>query len=249
MIPASAGWRLQRRARLFASRCTAHIPDLRVREEIRSCILRRIQENRDDGLVADLDPRFRLRVGNEDLAEGRLDMILKRFNGLRYIDGIRFQEGLERRLVASYQRDGLRFRWKRLRRRAPVSIRLIDTRIGFGVFADRDLAEGELIGEYAGMVCLADSVADKTYCYQYPSLQHEGNETGLTIDARIMGNETRFINHTRPEAVIHVNEFFHGTWHVIFTVGSPVAQGEQILIDYGDPYWEGKPEPPDPLSP
>ncbi len=36
---------------------------------------------------------------------------------------------------------------RRLHRRAPVSLRLIDAEIGFGVFADRDLVEGELIGE------------------------------------------------------------------------------------------------------
>jgi hypothetical protein len=118
-------------------------------------------------LELDLDPRFRLRVEAEDLGEGRLELILRRLTGVRYLDDIRFQEGLERRLVASHQHDGQRFRWKRLPRRAPVSVRLIDARIGFGLFADRDLAEGELIGEYAGMVSLANSLTDKAYCYAY----------------------------------------------------------------------------------
>ncbi len=249
MIQFSAAWRSQRRHYLFANNCTAHIQENEVREEVRSGVLRAVLETRAEGLEWDLDLRFRLHVEAEDLLEGRLDTILRRLNGVRYLDDIRFQEGLERRLVASHQHDGMHFQWKRLPRRAPVYIRLIDTRIGFGLFADRDLAEGEFIGEYAGMVSLGDSVTDRTYCYEYHSLQAGEEEIQLTIDARAFANETRFINHTRPEVVSHVNEFFNGHWHVVFAVSSPVANGEQLLIDYGDPYWEGKPQPPDPLSP
>lgn len=249
MIPFSSSWRLQRRLHLFVNNCTAHLRENRIRDEIRSGILHTVQQIREEGLELDLDPRFRLRVGGEDLGEGRLGLILRRLHGVRYLDDIKFQEGLERRLVASHQRDGQPFQWKRVPRRAPVSIRLIDTRIGFGAFADRDLAEGELIGEYAGMVSLGDSVTDRSYCYQYHSLQAGEEEIRLTIDARTIGNTTRFINHARPEVVSHLDEFFNGHWHVMFTVSSHVAEGEQLLIDYGDPYWEGKPQPPEPLSP
>ena len=249
MIPFSAGWRLDRRLHLFVNHCTAHVREKGVRDEVRSGILRAVQKIREEGLDLDLDPRFRLRVEAGDLGEGHLEQILRRLNGVKYLDDIRFQEGLERRLVASHQHDGKRFRWKRFPHRAPVSIRLIDARIGFGLFADRDLAEGELIGEYAGMVSLRDSVTDKAYCYEYHPRQGDGEETRLTIDARPMGNETRFINHARPEVVSHTHEFFNGHWHVIFTVSSPVTTGRQLLIDYGDPYWEGKPQTPEPLSP
>jgi hypothetical protein len=248
MIPFSADWRL-RRVHLFVNNCTAHIGEDSTRDEVRSGILRKVQQMSDEGLGLDLDPRFRLRVERRDLNEERLDLILRRFNGLRYLDDIRFQDGLERRLVAAHQREGLKFRWKRVHPRAPVSIRLIDARIGFGVFADRDLTEGEFIGEYGGIVSPADSVTDSTYCYKYPSLMLGDEETVLTIDAGNTGNETRFVNHVRPEHVIHVDEFFNGHWHVVFSVSGPVAKGEQLLIDYGDRYWEGKAEPPDPLSP
>jgi hypothetical protein len=249
MKPLFAGWRRQRRIHAFVNNCTAHFRDGTVREEVRSGILQAVRHARAEGLEPDLDPRFRLRVEKEDLTGGRLDLILRRLSGLRYLDDIRFQEGLERRLVASHQIDGQRFLWKRLPRRTPVYIRLTDARIGFGLFADRDLVEGEFVGEYAGSVSLSDSVADKAYCYAYHSLQVGGEETRLTIDARLFGNETRFINHARPEVLSHVDEFFNGHWHVMFSVSCPVAKGEQLLIDYGDPYWEGKPEPPDPLSP
>ena len=248
MIPFSAGWRLQRRLCLFANNCTAHIQENGIRGEVRSGLLRAIQETRAEGQELDLDPRFRLRVEAEDLPEGRLNTIFRRLNGVKYLDDIRFQEGLERRLAASHQHDGMRFHWRRLPRRAPVHIRFIDTRIGFGLFADRDLAEGELIGEYAGMVSRGDSVTDRTYCYEYHSLRAGEDEIRLTIDARAIANETRFINHARPEVVSHENQFFNGHWHVIFAVSSPVAKGEQLLIDYGDPYWEGKAQPPDLLS-
>ena len=96
MIPFSAGWRLQRRVHLFAERCTAHIPKDRAHNEVLSEILRKIRQARESDLTLDLDPRFRLRVESEDLDGGRLDRILRSFNGLPYLDDVRFQEGLER---------------------------------------------------------------------------------------------------------------------------------------------------------
>ena len=72
--------------------------------------------------------------------------------------------------------------------------------------------------------------------------------SGPEFSVRAGRYETSFINHARPEVVSHLNEFFNGHWHVIFDVISRVRKGEQFLIDYGDPHWEGRPQGPDPLS-
>ena len=237
-------WLIRQHHRLFAERCTAHICQDGVRKHLRSEILRIIQQKLDSGLNLNLDPRFRLHVNEHDLEKGRLELILERFNGIRYFDDIRFPPGLEGKLVASHQLAGRHFQWKRLPPRSPVSIRMIDTTLGFGLFADTDLAEGDLIGEYAGMASPGNSIVDTTYSYRYPSLQIGEDEVLLSIDARMMGNETRFINHSRVEVVNHEDEFFNGHWHVLFTVSRPIARGEQLLINYGDGYWEGRPLPP-----
>lgn len=234
---------------LFAKRCTAHIADEKIREAVRAEILQAIQRQSVSGSTLDLDPRFPFRIEEKDMAEGRLEFILERLNGIRFVDEIQFQERLERWLVASYQRAGERFRWRRVPRRADVSIRLIDTKIGFGLFANRNLKEGELVGEYAGLVARSDSVAERTYCYEYPPLKRGGEVITLTIDARAMGNQTRFINHAIQEVITHAFEFFNGHWRVVFSLNCDVFEGQQLLMNYGTGYWDASVHPPAMLTP
>jgi hypothetical protein len=220
-----------------------------VRNEFRSRLFRKAVELRGEGVNVSVDPRFRFEAVEKDLDEGRLDFLIRRFNGLAYIDDLKFEPGLERKLMASYQRAKAEFNHRRPLRRAPVSIRLIDMQIGFGAFAERDIAPGESLGEYAGIVSKSDGIIDRKYCYEYQVLEIGEEEVQLTLDARMAGNETRFINHARLETVGHNFEFFNGHWHTVLTVNSPIAQGEQILMDYGALYWEGQTFSPELLSP
>ncbi len=248
MFSAAKNWKAHRMLRLFADRCTAHVRNERQRTVVRSAVLKIAEERQSGAAPLCLDPRFRLRVELEDIEEHRLEYILDQFNGLSYSEELQFPGPLERRLMACHQNSGLRFHWKRPFRRASVSIRLIDTTVGFGVFADRDLEEGEVVGEYAGFVSISESVADRTYCYEYPALHYAGEETSLVVDAARTGNETRFINHALPEVVTHSFEFFNGHWRVPFTVNCGIEKDEQLFIDYGSGYWEGQSRQPLALS-
>lgn len=247
--PLLLGCHARFRQYLFAKRCTAHIPDEKIREEIRNEVLRVIQRQSESGATLDLDPRFPIRIDENDVAEGRLEFILERLDGIRFVDEIQFQERLERSLVASYQKAGERFRFRRVPHRADVSIRLIDPEIGLGVFANRDLREGEVVGEYAGLVARSDTVAERTYCYEYPPLKRGDEVVPLTIDARTMGNHTRFINHAIQEVVDHAFDFFNGHWRVVFTLNRNVLEGQQLLMNYGTGYWEASARPPAVLAP
>ncbi len=248
MIPIWAEWTAQRHLRLFADRSTAHLRNDRERLVIRSHLLEIAEARRRQGIPVRLDPRFRLRIEPQDFEEGRLGYIVDRFNGLRYAEEVEFSANLERRLMACYQSAGLRFQWKKSSPLASIYIRLIDTTVGFGVFAARDLEEGELIGEYAGLVSVSDTVTDRTYCYEYPALHQGEEETTLVLDAAMAGNETRFINHAVAEVVTHDFEFYNGHWRVPFTVNCHIDRGEQLFIDYGSGYWEGSSRQPLTLS-
>ena len=237
-----------RRHRRFADRATAHIREKTLRAHLRSEILRLIREKDNDGLIMHLDPRFHLRVDEADLADNRLDVILTRLNGLRYLDDICFQPGLERTLMESYQVTGQQFQWKKLPRRPPIFIRLIDTTIGFGVFAERDLEDGDIVGEYAGMISPETSVLEFRYLHAYPPIQSDEEETPLVVNALTMGNETRFVNHSEEIIADHKYHFFNGHWHILFRVVQPIAMGEQVLIDYGEGYWKGQAATPVPLG-
>ncbi len=247
-FPAS-NWLNHRRHRLFAKRCTAHLCDRRRRDHLQSTILQIIQRKEDAGLSIRLDPRFPLQVNEQDLDDSRIEVILDRLNGILYLDDNIFEPGLERKLMLSHQVSRQHFHWKSLPARAPVSIRFIDPRIGFGVFAERDLAEGELIGEYTGMVLSELAGEDFSYLHAYPSLKWGEDELLLVVDALTMGNETRFINHSDSGGVSHMEDyFFNGHWHILYKVGLQVVKGEQLFVNYGGGYWKGQPAYPVSLS-
>lgn len=248
-VPAGS-WLNHRKQRLFAKRSTAHIGDRKRRDHLQSAILQIIQRKEDAGLGVLLDPRFPVQVHEQDLDDDRIELILDRLNGIRYLDELVFEPALERKLMRSHQLSRRRFTLKRLPARAPVSIRLIDAKIGFGVFAERDLAEGELIGEYTGMVSTETTGDDFTYLHSYPALKWGEEELLLVVDAVTMGNETRFLNHSDAGGVSHMEDyFFNGHWHILFKVASPVARGEQLFVDYGAGYWQGQAEAPLALAP
>jgi hypothetical protein len=249
MITLARTWLIGRRNRLFVERSSLAIPDKGLQEEYRRRFWTAIRRWRENGTDIRLDSRFRFHAGPGDADDERIDLILRRFNGLEYLNDIRFEPGLETRLMASYQREGVRFEGKRLPRRAPAAIRLIDTHIGFGVFAERDLFEGDFLGEYAGIVRVSDTIQERTYCYEYPLLKEGEQEIELALDAGPAGNETRFINHAKLEMVAHQFEFSSGHWHTLLTVGAPIPRGAQILMDYGDLYWTGRSVVPDSLIP
>ena len=249
MIAILDGVHRERRLRRFAERSSADMTGAGTRDEFRSLLYRKAEQLKEEGLTVDLDPRFPFRASPADCDDGRIELILRRFNGLEHLDDLRFDRGIERRLMASYLREGARFGNKRFPPRVPVSIRLIDTAIGFGVFAERDVAEGEHLGEYAGIVRVSEEIVERTYCYEYPSLSIGEDEIRLALDAHDAGNEMRFINHAKLETVSHNFEFYGGHWHTVFTVNAPIAAGEQILIDYGESYWEGRSIVPGTLTP
>jgi len=74
----------------------------------------------------------------------------------------------------------------------PMSVRWLGADVGYGVFAEEDLLEGDLIGIYTGSVQDRDLVDCKDYAWFYPAMTQEGGV--LSLDARQKGNELRFVN-------------------------------------------------------
>lgn len=120
----------------------------------------------------------------------------------------------------------------------PARIREVSPAVGHGLFANRELQPGEIIGEYTGQLSddwklLRDGGEFNPYLLRYPF------ETRYAIDARRHGNETRFINHSSKNANAGRRHVFHGgIIQVVFVVERKIAKGEQILIDYGPDYWQ-----------
>jgi len=121
---------------------------------------------------------------------------------------------------------------------ADVTIKQISANIGYGVFANKPIKKGELIGEYTGVIS-RDLQKDMTYMM--------GTLDGYySIDAKFEGNETRFINHSKHAAnSVPLNMFHNFRWRVLLVASKEIQPGEQILFDYGSGYWSDRTPPQD----
>ncbi len=99
---------------------------------------------------------------------------------------------------------------------------------GLGVFADKVILPGRMIGEFTGDHVV--DVADPKY-----SVLLERKEDGkkVSIDARHRGNLTRWINHSNyPNAEIKLVTL-GGVRHAIVVAIAPILAHQQIFLDYG----------------
>jgi hypothetical protein len=117
-----------------------------------------------------------------------------------------------------------------------LSIRWLGEEIGHGVFAEQDLAPGDFIGIYAGVVQEKLLVRDRDYAWSYPGQTLDGGR--ITLDAAKKGNELRLINDGRdPNCIVKYIIGMDNLWHVCYIAAKNIKKGDQLLISYGDSYW------------
>ncbi len=128
---------------------------------------------------------------------------------------------------------------------APIYIRRINDKIGYGVFAAETIQEGGFIGEYAGVVQLAgDDSGEELAQGGYESdftwyyLDEVEGMPELEISGRFEGNEMRFINHNNQPNVAVEHTLIYNQWIIFFRASRKINRHEQLLISYGEAYWE-----------
>ncbi len=129
---------------------------------------------------------------------------------------------------------------------APIYIKKIDDEIGYGVFAAETIAKDDFVGEYTGVVQIGDSYKDfddengkgfETDFTWYYLDNIKGGPT-LEINGRLEGNEMRFLNHSNEPNVEVEHTLYQGQWVLFFKAGRDIEKDEQLLISYGEAYWE-----------
>ncbi|KAJ3177092.1 hypothetical protein HDU85_006018 [Gaertneriomyces sp. JEL0708] len=107
-----------------------------------------------------------------------------------------------------------------------------------GLFATATLPPKSLILDYNGMVHLpATASSTSDYILSFDRM------TGLSVDAATAGNEARFVNDFRgvakqPNVAFEVYRDTRGEVKMgIWTLGSKVAKGEELLVSYGKGFW------------
>ena len=117
-----------------------------------------------------------------------------------------------------------------------MSIRWLGSDVGYGVFAEDDIVEGQLIGVYTGVVQDRALVHDKDYAWAYPTKTLQGEK--VSIDARFKGNEFRFVNdNVNPNCYMKFIIGKDNLWHGCYIADRNILQGEQLFISYGPDYW------------
>ncbi len=128
---------------------------------------------------------------------------------------------------------------------APVYIKKVDDNIGFGVFVAEDIPKGDFIGEYAGVVQVSgkdsgrkmeDGGYESDFSWYY--LDGIKDSTALEISGRLEGNEMRFINHGIGPNLDVEHTLHNGQWVIFFKAKVDIKKDTQLLISYGEEYWE-----------
>jgi len=126
---------------------------------------------------------------------------------------------------------------------APWYMLYINEQIGYGVYADDDIEEGHLIGEYTGTVIetYKAKALDMSYAWtMVPPANYSNRGDMFFIDAKKAGNFVRFINHSYYPNVKPLPVYSQGEWHMIYIAQRAIKKDEQLLVDYGAGYWTTK---------
>lgn len=129
-------------------------------------------------------------------------------------------------------------------RMAPVYIKQIDPKLGFGVFAAEAIEKDAFIGEYTGVVQVpATNAGREMHSGGYESdfswyyLDQPEGAPELEINGRLEGNEMRFVNHSNNFNVDVEHTLIQGQWIIFFKAARTIRKDEQLLISYGEEYW------------
>lgn len=128
---------------------------------------------------------------------------------------------------------------------APVYISRIDSNVGYGVYAASELEKDAFIGEYTGVIQEAEETSgreldrggfESDYSWYY--LEEIEQAPSLEINGRFEGNELRFVNHSTEPNVGVEHTLVDGYWILFFKTTRKIKADEQLLINYGEAYWE-----------
>ncbi|KAK6733356.1 hypothetical protein RB195_017228 [Necator americanus] len=114
---------------------------------------------------------------------------------------------------------------------------------GWAVRALRNIRKGAFIGEYTGEL-LSDAETARPERTDTYFFETRVGERLFTVDARLYGNFTRFINHScRPNATVGMVVWeaqLEQLNHICIFATENIPKGKEITISYGQSWWDAK---------
>ncbi len=104
----------------------------------------------------------------------------------------------------------------------------------YGCYSGKKIVEGAFIGEYTGLVrpCTFWNPDVNEYCFRYPL--YKRFFVVYTIDGKMQGNETSFINHSSSPNCEAVAIWHKGLYHMCLIALENIPEDAQLLLDYGN---------------
>ncbi|KAM3568640.1 hypothetical protein VYU27_009242 [Nannochloropsis oceanica] len=115
----------------------------------------------------------------------------------------------------------------------------------YGVYATREFAPFDVIGEYVGRVVPPKVCGEYVATIDWEDCRLSDGAGHLWgVDSAVYGNEVRMINHYHRISPVpnvkFVTSYIAELPHILVVVVRPIARGAEVLIDYGPNYWCGK---------
>lgn len=111
---------------------------------------------------------------------------------------------------------------------------------GVGIRALQYIPAGSILDEYVGVLRHGQYDEDPIYAYAGRRLGDGEGEDVVTISSKSHGNWTRFINHSCDAATTFRERTLGDKYRVLVVAERDIEMFEEILISYGDAYWENK---------
>lgn len=120
----------------------------------------------------------------------------------------------------------------------------INSDVGYGLIAGEEIPKGTFIGEYTGLIRKRRGKTDRknNYCFEY-NFGESFWKSPYIIDAKEIGNHTRFINHSDRPNLEPISIYHQGAMHVIFIAKETILQGKEMHYQYGEQYWRMRAPP------
>lgn len=125
-----------------------------------------------------------------------------------------------------------------------VSIRYINEKIKFGVFADKRIPPCAFVGEYTGVIQerKKKELKNKVYSLRYPVWDEK--RCHFVVNAEKKGNFTRFINHSANPNLGLQSVYWRGMPRMIFISLKDIAKDSQLTFNYGSLFWKEQNQTP-----
>lgn len=116
---------------------------------------------------------------------------------------------------------------------------------GFGLFATRDYDQGDFVTRYGGVEITEEDHIKNHHRSEYVIRTRSGALIDAVVVLHPLKEKGRWINDARGTKFLNNCFWYERNRGLLFVLTlSPVKMGEEFFIDYGDKYWENRPDDP-----